>query len=81
MGRGGDIPCLGKSKSTNSGTTNSMPFLENEQQIMQIMQGWQKLLVRNSGRLLLFPGGLWMVAVLSWRTFLVHQPARFSAPH
>ena len=31
----------------------------------QIMYGSQKLLMRNSGRLLLSPGGLWMVAVIS----------------
>ena len=31
----------------------------------QITEGRQKLLMRNSGPLLLFPGGLWMVAAMS----------------
>ena len=34
----------------------------------QIMYGFKQLLMRNSGRLLLFPSGIWM-------DFLMHQPA------
>ena len=37
------------------------------------MDGSQCLLMRNSGRLLLFPGGLWM-------GFLMHQPALLFVP-
>ena len=51
-GGAGVIQCLGKSKSISSGTTKPVPFLENRE---QILQGWQKLLMRNSGWLLLFP--------------------------
>ena len=54
-GGGGGLPCLEKSESTNSGAKNPCHFLKMSE---QIMQGWQKLLIRNSGRLLLFPGGL-----------------------
>ena len=52
-GRRGDIPCLGKSESTNCAATNPCHFLTMRE---QIVQGWQKLLLRNSGWLLLFPG-------------------------
>ena len=47
-GGGCGIPCLGKSESTNSGMTKPVPFLKNERTL-------------DSGRSLLFPGGL------SWR--------------
>ena len=55
VGGEGGIPCQGKSESINSGATKPVPFLKMS---VQILQGWQKMFMRNSGRLLIFPGGL-----------------------
>ena len=54
-GRAG-IQRLGNSEPTNSGATKPVPFQKTSG---QMMQNWQKLLMRNSGRF----------AVISWRTF------------
>ena len=55
----GYTPWLRKCGSTNSGATSALLFLKTQR--TNYAHSWQKLLMRNSGRLLLFLGGLWMV--------------------
>ena len=66
--RGAGVLCLQKSESTNSGATKPMPFLKSER---TSYAGVAKIAHEKQ----------WTVAVISWRTFLVHQPALLSAPH
>ena len=65
---GGGIPCLGKSEPTNAGATKPVPSLQNER---TNCAGLAKVAYEKQ----------WMVAVISWWTFLVHQSALLSAPH
>ena len=60
-------------ESTNSGETKSVPFLKMSE---HIMFGSQQLLMRNSGRLLLFLGGLWfsIIAVIPGGLWMVSCP-------
>ena len=66
MGRGGGLRVEENPNPQILQRQNLCHFLTMSE---QIMHGWQDLLMRNSGQLLLFAGGLWMVAVISWRTF------------
>ena len=66
-GGGVDIPRPGKAESTNSGATRSMPFLERER-------------TNPAGLATVAREKQWTGAVISWGTFLVHGPARLSAP-
>ena len=50
-----EVLCLVKSEPANLARQNPCHFLKNSE---HITQRWQKLLTRNSGQLLLFPGGL-----------------------
>ena len=66
--RGWDIPCLGTPESTNSGATKPVPFLKNER-------------TNYAGLAKAANEKQWTAAVISGRTFLVHQPALLPAPH
>ena len=67
-GMGGIFRVKKKSESTNSDTTKPVLFLQNEG-------------TKYAGLAKVAHEKQWMIAVISQRTFLVHQSALLSAPH
>ena len=64
---GGGILCEVKCESTNSGATKPVAILKNER-------------TKCAGLAKVAHEKQWTTAVISWRAFLVHQPALFCTP-